>query len=141
MFDPKDFPFNAEKMAEFFKNNDFTKGFSDKIPGNAEEVVASQKKNMDALVEANKAAAASYQELFKKQLEVFEKTMEQAKKQIDSKEAPSADVAKSAFESALKNMSDMANGAQKANTEALEIVGKRVQDSLQEIKDLGENSK
>ncbi|MCF6305623.1 MAG: phasin family protein [Rhodobacteraceae bacterium] len=133
MFDPKDFPFDAKKMAEFFSAGDFAKDF----PDNAESLIATQKKNMEALEKANKAAAASFQTLFTKQIALFEKTMADAKTRIDNaKPDTSGDTAKAAFEQALQQMGDMAKTAQAANTEALEIVGKRAQESIKEMQEL-----
>jgi phasin family protein len=147
MFDPKTFSFDAEKMAEFFKQNDFTKQFATmKLPGfDAEAVLAAQHKNMDALVEANKAAAAGYQDLFKKQIAIFEETMSEAQKQMkgfdgskldaDSAKAQ-GEIAKAAFEKALGNMQALAESAQKANADAYEIVSARIQESMVELRDM-----
>jgi hypothetical protein len=62
MFDPKTYSFDVEKMTEFFKQNDFTKHLAKmNMPGmDAQALMAAQQKNMDALVEANKAAAAGW---------------------------------------------------------------------------------
>ncbi|HSF93376.1 MAG TPA: TIGR01841 family phasin [Paracoccaceae bacterium] len=144
MFDPKSYPFDATQMMAFFKANDFTKAFSTpSMPGfDTEALMAAQKKNMDALVEANKAAAAGYQSLFEKQVQVFEQTLAEAQKEIakfdpsklDADSAAArAEVAKAAFEKALANMTALAEGAQKANTEAFEIVSGRVQESVAEL--------
>ena len=151
MADKTAFPFDPEKMMEFFKQNDFTKAFTEgKLPGiDAEALFAAQKKNMDALVEANKAAAAGYQDLFRKQLAIFEETISEAQKQmkdlelkVDSKTAAArAEMAKAAFEKAIANMKDLADTAQKANTEAYEIVSARVKDSVEELKALGAKMK
>ncbi len=126
MFDPKDFPFDAKKMAEFFSTGDFAKDF----PDNAQALIATQKKNMEALEKANKAAAASFQTLFTKQIALLEKTM------ADAKADTGGDTAKAAFEQALQQMGDMAKTAQAANTEAMEIVGKRAQESIKEMQGL-----
>lgn len=147
MFDPKTFSFDPEKMSEFFRNNDFTKALSSmQMPGvDADSIIAAQKKNMDALVEANKAAAAGYQDLFKKQLAIFEETTAEAQKalkgldatRIDPEKAKAqGDLAKAAFEKALSNMQALAEGAQKANLEAYEIVSARIQESLAELRDM-----
>lgn len=152
MFDPKTFSFDAEKMTEFFKQNDFTKHLAGlKVPGmDAEALVAAQQKNMDALVQANKAAAAGYQDLFKKQVQIFEETMAEAKAQLKSFDATkidadkakaSAELAKAAFEKALANMQALAEGAQKANTDAYEIVSARIKESLAELRDLATKTK
>lgn len=146
MFEKTPFAFDAEQMMDFFKSNDFTKAFTEaKLPDvDTEALFAAQKKNLDALVEANKAAAAGYQELFRKQLAIFESTLSEAQAQMkdvdlkmDSQSANAkAELAKAAFETALANMKDLADTAQKANTEAYEIVSGRVKDSVEELKDL-----
>jgi phasin family protein len=147
MFDPKTFSFDPEKMAEFFKQNDFTKQLSSlKMPGlDAEALVKAQQKNMDALVEANKAAAAGYQDLFKKQMAIFEETMAEAQRQIKGFDATKIDaetakaqgaLAKAAFEKALSNMQALAESAQKANADAYEIVSARIKESVAELRDM-----
>ena len=147
MFDPKTFSFDVEKMTEFFKQNDFTKHLSAlKMPGvDADTMVAAQQKNMNALVEANKAAAAGYQDLFKKQMAIFEETMAEAQQHLKSFDATKldagaakaqADLAKAAFEKALANMQALAEGAQKANAEAYEIVAARIKESIAELREM-----
>jgi len=151
MYDPKTFSFDVEKMTDFFKQNDFTKQFANmRIPGfDPEAILQAQHKNMDALVEANKAAAAGYQDLFKKQMEIFEETMSEAQKHLRSFETPKldaesakaqAELARSAFEKALSNMQALAEAAQKANSEAYEIVSSRVQASMVELRDMASAS-
>jgi phasin family protein len=147
MFDPKTFSFDVEKLTEFFKQNDFTKHLATlKLPEiDTEALVRAQQKNMDALVEANKAAAAGYQDLFKKQIAVFEETMAEAQKQLKSFEATKidpdkakaqADLARAAFEKAIANMQALAESAQKANAEAYEIVSARIKESMAELRDM-----
>ena len=146
MLDPKTFSFDVEKMTEFFKQNDFTRHLASmKMPGlDPEAMVKAQQKNMDALVEANKAAAAGYQDLFKKQVAIFEETMAEAQKQlkafdatkIDDRAKAQAEIAKAAFEKALANMQALAEAAQKANAEAYEIVAARIKESIGELREL-----
>ncbi len=147
MYDPKTFAFDPEKMTDFFKQYDFTKYFGAmKMPEfNTEALMAAQSKNMEALVEANRAAAAGYQDLFKKQVAIFEETMTEASKQLkdfepakldaDSARAR-AEVAKAAFEKAIANMQALAEGAQKANADAYEIVSARIQESMVELREM-----
>lgn len=146
MFDPKTYAFDVEKMTEFFKQNDFTKHLSAmKLPNvDAESIMAAQQKNMDALIEANKAAASGYQDLFHKQMSIFEETMAEAQKYMASLDATKLDpekakaqgeLAKAAFEKALANMQALAESAQKANSEAYEIVSARIQESLVELRE------
>ncbi len=152
MFDKMFFPFDTEKMTEFFKNADFTKFMADmKMPSvNPDALMAAQRKNMDALIEANKAAAAGYQDLFKKQVAIFEETMAAAQSQMKtldmSKMTPDtasaqAELARVAFEKAIGNMKMLADTAQKANAEAFEIVSARVRESVEELKMIGANTR
>jgi phasin family protein len=147
MLDPKTFSFDVEKMTEFFKQNDFTKHLAGlKMPGvDTDALMQAQKKNMDALVEANKAAAAGYQDLFKKQMSIFEETMAEAQKQMKDFDATKIDpdkakaqaaLAKAAFEKALSNMQALAESAQKANSDAYEIVAARIKESIGELRDM-----
>ncbi len=147
MFDPKTFAFDPEKMTEFFKQNDFTKQLANfKMPGfDAEALMGTQKKNMEALVEANKAAAAGYQDLFQKQIAVFEETIAEAQKhmkafdttKLDAETAKAqGELAKAAFEKAVANMQALADAAQKANASAYEIVSARIQESIAELRDM-----
>ena len=150
MFDPKTFSFDPEKLSELFRQNDFTKHLAASLPGfTPEAMLAAQQKNMDALVEANKAAAAGYQDLFKKQMAIFEETMAEAQKQLAKFEATPVDpekakaqgeLAKAAFEKALSNMQALAESAQKANADAYEIVSARIKESLGELRDMATRS-
>ncbi len=147
MFDPKTFSFDVEKMTEFFKQNDFSKYLANmKLPGvDADALVSAQQKNMDALVEANKAAAAGYQDLFKKQVSIFEETMAEARKHLKAFDAAKIDpeaakaqseLVRTAFEKALSNMQALAESAQKANSDAYEIVASRIRESMGELRDI-----
>ena len=71
--------FDANAMSDLLKHSSFTKHLSTAL--DFELLVSAQKKNLDA-VEANKAAAAGYQDLFKKQIAIFEETMAAAQQQL-----------------------------------------------------------
>lgn len=143
MFDKAAFPFDTDAFMNLFKPQDFSKYFADfKVPGlNTDELLANQKKNFDALVAANQSAATGYQTLFKKQMKIFEETMSEAQsaiKEFDVNAAtadPSAqaEFMKAAFEKGVANMKDLAETAQKANTDAYEIVSARVKDSVADL--------
>jgi phasin family protein len=147
MFDPKMYTFDVERMMELFKNNEFTKQLSAmKLPEfDSDALMKTQQKNMEALVRANQAAAAGYQELFKKQMSIYEETMAEAQRQMKSFDTTKldadaaraqADLAKAAFEKAIANMQVLAETAQKANSEAFEIVSARMQESLNELREM-----
>lgn len=143
MFDKNMFGFDAEKMSEMFKVPDMTKMMEGmKMPGiDANAMMEAQKKNVEALMAANKAAAAGYQDFFKKQMSIFEETMSAAQSQIGSMgdsmspdgAAKQAELMKVAMEKALTNMTELAEAAKKANEEAFAIVSARVKESLAEL--------
>ncbi len=157
MFDPKMFDmkemfgFDAEKVAEMFKTPDMTAFFEKaKFPAvDMDALMSAQQKNMTALVEANKAAAAGYQDLYKRQIAIFEETMAAVKDQVaELQNSPAtveggqknAELVKAGFEKAVGHMKELAELAQKANMEAFEIVSARVKDSLAELKTLAEKA-
>ena len=141
-----EFPFDPSQITEFFQKNDFSQFFPQaKLPDlDPADLMAAQKKNMDALVEANKAAAAGYQDLFKKQLSMFEDAMAEGRKQAEkmdgtlSAEAAQqqGDYVKAVFEKAIANMTMLAEEAQKANVSAFETVSARVEESMKEMQDM-----
>lgn len=144
MFD-KFYGFDAEKMAEMFKAPDFKKFFETaKLPMiDLEALSAAQQKNMEALVEANKAAAAGYQEIFKRQVALFEETMGSLQLQVselkmDTLSAEGAqrqvELMKAGYEKALSSLNELAETAQKANTDAFEILRARIEASIEELK-------
>jgi len=143
MFDKNMFGFDAEKMSEMFKVPDMTKMMEGmKMPGfDAQAMMEAQKKNVEALMAANKAAAAGYQDFFKKQMAIFEETMSTAQSQMGSMDASmspdaaakQAELMKVAMEKALANMTELAEAAKKANEEAFAIVQARVKESLAEL--------
>ena len=139
--------FDPAQFQELFKSYDMTKFFpSAQTPQvDPSALMEAQKKNMDALVEANKKAAEGYKSLFEKQVKVFETTMAEARKHAEgfdaSKMSPDTaaeqtEFAKVAFEKAVKNMTVLAEEAQKANSEAYKVVSKRVEDSVKELQTL-----
>lgn len=140
------FMFDPDRMAEMFKAPDMMKMFEGmKMPGfDAGMMMESQRKNLEALMAANQAAMAGYQDLYRKQVAIFEETMQTAQAQMGqmggdmSPDAAQkqAEVYKAAFEKALANMTELAETAKKANEEAFAIVSARVKESLAEIQSL-----
>ena len=147
MFEKGQFPFDPEAMMKLFQANDFTKMMQDaKMPSiNTNALVAAQAANMEAFMEANKAAAAGYQDMFRQQVALFEGAMEEAKKAMAnmdvSKMTPDAaaaqqEVLKAAYEKAITHMTELTQTAQKANKEAYEIVVARMKASMAELAEI-----
>jgi phasin family protein len=143
------FAFDAKQFAEMFKMpdmsamGDMSKFFEGmKMPGfDSAALMEHSKKNMEALVAANQAAAAGYQDFMKKQMAIFEETMHAAQTQMGqigdgmSADAASkqAELYKAAMDKALANMTELAEAMKKSNEEVFAIVSARVKESIAEL--------
>lgn len=137
-------------MAEMnnpFLNFDMQKMFKDaKMPGiDMEAILASQKKNFEALVSANQTVAEGYQAVAKRQVEITQASVQEAQAQLkalmesgasDDRVAKQTEIVKQAIEKAAQNMKELSDLIQKSQTEAFEILRRRVAESLDEIKDI-----
>ena len=124
---------------------EITKMLADfKIPGvDFEPMIAAQKKNIEALNEANNLIVAGVQAVMKRQAEILQASLEQASAVASEimvpgapevKVAKQAEVVQTAFQAALTNMKELADLVTKSNTEAGNVISKRVSESLDEIK-------
>ena len=147
MFTADNNPFDPAKLAEMMKSADFTKMFDmTQFKGlDQSALFDAQKKNMDAMVAAQQAAAAGYQDLFEKQVAIFQDTISAAQTQIGEMTstaspadaaAKQAELSKKSYETALANVNDLTEAAQKANADAFEIVKARVETSVKELQSL-----
>ncbi len=129
-----------------FLDTDFSKAFAGfTLPGfDAESVLTSQRKNVEALTQANQLAAEGLQTVAKRQVEIAKEAIEEAStlmRDITQPTAPEDRVAKSAellkqtFEKGLANARELALTLAKAQTEAFDVITKRVAEGLEEIRD------
>jgi len=128
-----------------FLDTDFTKAFSGlNLPGfDAEAALASQRKNIEALTQANQLAVDGAQAVARRQVEIARETIEEAStlfrdlaQPISSEDrvAKNAAIFKSSFERGLANARELALMLTKANTEAFEVVVKRFTEGFDEIR-------
>jgi phasin family protein len=112
-------------------------------PVDMEGVVATQRKNIEALAQANQLAVESMQAIARRQSEIFRSMMEEASSAMrevmaagspEEKAARQTEIVKDAFQRAVVNMRELAELVAKSQTEAMDVVQKRVADSLDEIK-------
>jgi phasin family protein len=115
-----------------------------RLPGiDLPALVETQRKNVEALQQANQKAYAGAIALAQRQAEIFQETMTQwreAAKEINAKTpaesvAKQADLAKKAVENALAHMRELAELAAKSQREAYDVIRKRVQTGMQEFRD------
>ncbi|MDR3514619.1 MAG: phasin family protein [Azospirillaceae bacterium] len=129
-----------------FFDVDFSKILSEfKVPGvDVEAVLATQRKNIEALTAANQLAFEGVQTLVRRQTEILRQTLEQASQVLqealgagtpEEKVAKQAELVKAAFERALVNAKELTELVTKSNHEAAEVISNRVRESLEELKE------
>jgi phasin family protein len=117
-----------------------------RLPGiEVDAVVAGQRKNLEALANASRAAFEGAQAMAKRQAEILQETMNQTAKSFDELTkagspsevaAKQAELAKEAFEKALGNMRELAEMVTKAQQGAIDTITGRISRSLDEIKEM-----
>jgi phasin family protein len=143
--------FDITKMMQGFEPSKMVDEFSKmlktyNLPGvDMDSLVASQKKNLDALTSANRVAFEGLQAVAKRQAEILQETMNEASKAVDTLSkagsppdvaAKQAELAKDAFEKALANMRSLAEMVAKSNLEATNTINTRISATLDEIKEM-----
>jgi len=126
---------------------DVTKIMGDfRVPGvDLEAAVASQRKNIEALTQANQLAVEGVQALMRRQVEITRQAMEdfsamfrdfvQPNGSPEDRFAKQAEYSKHALEKGLSNAKELTELVAKANTEAFNVINKRVTESLDEVRD------
>ena len=126
---------------------DVTKMFGDFRfrPFDVEAVWASQRRNIEALSQANQAAADGVQALARRQIELTRETFEGFSGLIRDWTSPSSaedriakntEYLKQMLEKGVTHSRDMATIAAKAGTDAAEILHKRASESLDELRSI-----
>ena len=142
--------FDVSKLLKDFDPGKVVAEFSNalkqyKLSGvDLDSLVASQKKNLEALTSANRVAFEGLQAVAKRQAEILQETMNEASRAVDQLSktgsppeiaAKQAELTKNAFERALANMRELAEMVSKANQEASNAVNSRISASLDEIRE------
>ena len=116
------------------------------VPGiDVEAVMASQQKNIEALVAASRTAMGSVNALGKRQAEILQETMSQTAHSLQTLgkagspydiAAKQAELTKEGFEKALGNMRELAEMVTKAQHATMDVISHRVSESLDELKQM-----
>lgn len=128
-----------------FFDTDFTKMFSEfQIPGfDMTSLVATQRRNLEAVNAANQLAVEGVQAVLRRQGEIIRGMVEESSTVLrdmmaagapEQKIAQQTDLVKTAFEKALANLREMTEMVAKSNSEAADVLAKRVGESLTELK-------
>lgn len=138
------FPFfyDADQMKQFFG--------AAKLPAfDADAVLNAQRKNMDALIEANKAVMAGYQEVFKRQAALAEAAVAQSKDKVNEMQGQplsaeqftrNVEAFQTAVQQSITDARELAELVQKANLNAFEIVKDRAVEAVSEFKSATEKA-
>ncbi|MDX2101688.1 MAG: phasin family protein [Alphaproteobacteria bacterium] len=132
-------------MSNPFFDMDLSKLMADfKVPGvDIESILATQRKNVEALAQANQLAVEGMQAVARRQAEILRTSLEEATKAAqemmeqgapEEKMAKQTELVKVAFEKALSNMRELAEMVAKSNTDAFNVINKRFTESLDEMR-------
>ena len=123
---------------------DFTKLMSQfRLPGvDFTALVDRERKNIEALVKANRIAFEGWQRLVRRQTEMLQETMKKVVADAGQQHAMEkrADLAKEGFEKALANMRELAEITTQSQKEAFDVVRKRIEENVEGIRNLGKQS-
>ncbi len=148
---PKDIqtPFDVRKLMTEFDPSKLMSEFQNmlkqyKLPGvDIEALVSSQKKNVEAVLTANRIAVEGMQAIAKRQAEVFQEAMREAQQAVSSMTkatspqdlaAKQTDLMKTAFEKSVSTMREMAEILTKSSQEATKTINARIAATLEEIR-------
>ena len=135
----------ATKPTNPFFDVDFSKVLGEiKMPGvDVESILATQRKNIEAVTAANQLAIEGLQAVLRRQAEILRQSLEAAGTAAtevisagtpEEKATKQAELLKTAFEKSLSNVRELAEMVAKSNTEAADVLAKRVSESLEEVK-------
>ena len=115
-----------------------------KLPGiDVAAIVDSRRKDIDAVMTANKVALEGAQALGQKQAEILRKTLDEVRSLVQQataggslteKTTKAGELLQKALHEALENMRELADTAYKSQTDAFVVVSKRVEANLDELK-------
>ena len=113
------------------------------LPGvDMSKILDAQRKNVEAITQANRIALEGVQSLMQRQAEIMQQSVEEATKMMQNFD-PASDptervaqqtaLAQQAFQQALDRMRELAEMANKSQAEAFEQIQARFSESLEEI--------
>ena len=122
---------------------DFTKLMRQfRLPGvDFAALVDRERKNIEALADANRIAFEGWQHLVRRQAEILQETMKKVVAdagQVDAMKR--ADLAKEGFAKAVANMRELAEMAAKSQKEAFDVVRKRIEENVEGIRNFGKKA-
>jgi phasin family protein len=129
-----------------FLDMDVGKAFAGfQFPGfDVESLVAAQRRNLEALTQANQLAVEGVQAVARRQVEIAREAVDEVSTLVrdwtqpgapEERIAKNAEYAKVAFEKGIANARELAELVTKANTEAFGVIQKRVSEGFEEMRE------
>jgi len=127
-----------------FLDADFTRGFSDfRLPGlDADSLVNAQRRNVEALTQANQRTLEGLQAVLRRQVEFSQHLAEEATGWVNAvmaegtpeqRMARQAELLRGQVDEALANLRELGDLAQKTNSETAELLAGRIREGLAEL--------
>jgi phasin family protein len=124
---------------------DVTKLFGDfRLPGiDVDAVVAAQRKNVEALTQANQLAVEGIQAVARRQTEIVRQALDEATAlvrdwtqpgSLEERLANTVDAAKQAFETSVANVRELNELTTKAGTDVFGVIARRVSEGFDEVR-------
>ncbi len=138
-------PFDFSQAFSKFNTEEFTKQFKDSMNIDFDTIKEAQKKNIELLVNTNKAIAEGSRTVMERQVGMLQEAMSEAIKTAQelAQSGKPEDVVKkqvevlqSTYETAIKNSKEISEMAKNLHEEVAEKVDVRVSESMQEIKEM-----
>jgi phasin family protein len=113
-----------------------------RLPGlDAEALLESRRKDIEALAEANRIALSGMQELARKQGEILQATLrelqvlvQEARTGLAQDPSKFGDLVQRSLQETFGSMRDLAELARKSQTDAFRVVGERIQHNIEELR-------
>jgi len=137
---------NKNPFADMFSQNDFTALFDNyqAMPFDMNAFLETQRKNVQALSDAQQMAMDGMQAAAQRQSEILSQMMDDNSKLAremmaegtpEEKLSKNAKMLKSIYERSIKSMKELSDMIGKSNMDASEVINKRVSASLNEIQE------
>ncbi len=143
-------PFDFSQVFSKFTPEEFIKQFPNPVGFNFDAVKEAQSKNMELIINTNKAIAEGSRSLLERQSSMMQEAISEAiqaaqgLRETNSMEdlpGKQVEVVKMAYEKIIKNSQEISEMTKKLQDEVAEKVNARVVESLHEIKDILEKAK
>ena len=137
--------FDMTKAFDMSKAFDMTKAFGEmKLPGlDIEAVAASQRKNLEALTQANQLAVEGAQSLARRQVEIARQAADEVTTAFrewtevgapEDRIAKSVELTKAAYEKGIANARELTELATKASTDVFSVISRRFSEGFDELR-------